>query len=74
MNGHLTAEKGTPVVFLIVHIGSCCELMISVMHDLEINFNNLTSDVVLNCHVIEAWIRLRDESFSTGNKVQKYDL
>lgn len=54
MNGHLTAEKGTPVVFLIVHIGSCCELMISVMHDLEINFNNLTSDVVLNCHVIEA--------------------
>lgn len=43
VNCLFTAEKGFTVVFLIVHMGSCCELMLSVMHDLEISFNNLTS-------------------------------
>lgn len=43
VNCLFTAEKGFTVVFLIVHMGSCCELMLSVMHDLEISFYNLTS-------------------------------
>jgi len=42
-SGHLMAEEGPSVVIGIVHTGSCCELMLSVLHDLEINFNNLTS-------------------------------
>lgn len=44
----MAIEKGSSVVVLIVHMGSCCELLLSVRHNLEINVNHLTSG--LRCY------------------------